>query len=141
VRSASLRRAAPFLPLGGRAGIIVTEIFPGGRLPSVPMVEEKATDAGFNPTKLQEIGPHYVKTLKIWADALEAHREEAIAIQGQTVYDRHDKYLNGCQRYFREGYTHRASVHAAEVIRRRVSDWGSAVRRMGREWNAPVSAH
>jgi cyclopropane fatty-acyl-phospholipid synthase-like methyltransferase len=83
VRSTSLRRAAPLLPLGGRAGIIMTEIFPGGRLPSVPMVEEKATHAGFNPTKLQEIGPHYVKTLKIWADALEAHRKEAIAIQAK----------------------------------------------------------
>lgn len=68
----------------------------------------EATDAGFNPTRLQEIGPHYVKTRKIWADALEAHREEAIAIQGQTVYDCHDKYLNGCQRYFREG---NISVH------------------------------
>ncbi|MGV9800648.1 cyclopropane mycolic acid synthase family methyltransferase [Mycobacterium sp. NPDC003449] len=90
------------------ARFIMTEIFPGGRLPSVSMEEEKATEAGFTVTQLQEIGPHYVRTLKIWADALEAHRDEAVAIQGQVVYDRYDKYLNGCQRYFREGHI---SVH------------------------------
>ncbi|MDV3127677.1 cyclopropane mycolic acid synthase family methyltransferase [Mycobacterium sp. 21AC1] len=90
------------------ARFIMTEIFPGGRLPSEPMVEEKAAEAGFEVARVQEIGPHYVKTLKTWADALEAHKEEAIALQGQVVYDRYDKYLNGCQRYFREGYI---SVH------------------------------
>jgi cyclopropane-fatty-acyl-phospholipid synthase len=90
------------------ARFIMTEIFPGGRLPSVTMEEEKATEAGFKVTQLQEIGPHYVRTLKIWADALEAHKDEAIAIQGQEVYDRYDKYLNGCQKYFASGHI---SVH------------------------------
>ncbi len=43
------------------AWFIMTEIFPGGRLPSVTDrgEEEKATEAGFNVTQLQEIGPHY----------------------------------------------------------------------------------
>ena len=74
----------------------------------VAVCQEKATEAGFKLTQLQEIGPHYVRTLKIWADALEAHKDEAIAIQGQEVYDRYDKYLNGCQRYFASGHI---SVH------------------------------
>jgi cyclopropane-fatty-acyl-phospholipid synthase len=90
------------------ARFIMTEIFPGGRLPSVSMVEQKSTEGGFDLTQLQEIGPHYVQTLKIWADALEAHKDEAIEIQGQVVYDRYDKYLNGCQRYFASGHI---SVH------------------------------
>jgi cyclopropane-fatty-acyl-phospholipid synthase len=90
------------------ARFIMTEIFPGGRLPTVQMEIEKATDAGFTLAQLQEIGPHYVRTLKIWADALAAHKDEALAIQGQTVYDRYEKYLNGCQRYFRSGHI---SVH------------------------------
>lgn len=90
------------------ARFIMTEIFPGGRLPSVSMEQEKATDAGFTLTQLQEIGPHYVRTLEIWADALEAHKDRAIAIQGQEVYDRYDKYLNGCQKYFASGHI---SVH------------------------------
>lgn len=90
------------------ARFIMTEIFPGGRLPSVTMEQEKATEAGFTVKQLQEIGPHYVRTLKIWADALEAHKDEAIAIQGQEVYERYEKYLNGCQKYFASGHI---SVH------------------------------
>jgi cyclopropane-fatty-acyl-phospholipid synthase len=39
---------------------------------------------------------------------LEAHRDEAIAAQSQEVYDRYLKYLSGCGRLFRDGYT---SVH------------------------------
>ena len=87
------------------AKFIMTEIFPGGRLPSVEMIQEKATNAGFTVARTHMIGPHYVKTLQGWAKALEDHREEAIAAQSQEVYDRYDKYLNGCVRLFREGYT------------------------------------
>ncbi len=79
--------------------------FSGGRLPSVPMVEELATQAGFTVARLQLIGPHYVKTLQLWAAMLEARRDEAIAAQSQEVYDRYVKYLNGCVPLFREGYT------------------------------------
>lgn len=90
------------------AKFIMTEIFPGGRLPSVEKVEENAAKAGFTIARVQEIGPHYVQTLKIWADELAAHKDEAIALQGQVVYDRYDKYLNGCQKYFASGHI---SVH------------------------------
>ncbi|MGA9376138.1 MAG: cyclopropane mycolic acid synthase family methyltransferase, partial [Mycobacterium sp.] len=87
------------------AKFIMTEIFPGGRLPSTPKVEEHAQAAGFKLARVQEIGPHYVRTLQGWAEQLEAHREEAIAIQSQEIYDRYDRYLNGCVRLFRDGHT------------------------------------
>ncbi|TDH50745.1 class I SAM-dependent methyltransferase [Mycobacterium eburneum] len=87
---------------------ILTEIFPGGRLPTVPMVTERATAAGFDVARVHEIGPNYVRTLQLWAAALEAHKEQAIAVQSQQVYDRYMKYLTGCVRLFRDGYT---SVH------------------------------
>ncbi|MGH3959337.1 cyclopropane mycolic acid synthase family methyltransferase [Mycobacterium sp.] len=87
---------------------ICTEIFPGGQLPTVAMVEEQAAKAGFSLTRKQEIGPNYVRTLQLWADALEAHREEAIAAQSQEIYDRYIRYLTGCPGLFRDGYT---SVH------------------------------
>ncbi|HOW95996.1 MAG TPA: cyclopropane mycolic acid synthase family methyltransferase [Mycolicibacterium fallax] len=90
------------------AKFIADEIFPGGRLPSVPKVEENAVAAGFTVARVHEIGPHYVRTLKIWEDALTAHRDEAIALQGQVVYDRFAKYLTGCQKYFASGHI---SVH------------------------------
>jgi cyclopropane-fatty-acyl-phospholipid synthase len=83
---------------------IVTEIFPGGRLPSIPMVEERATAAGFTVTRVQSLQPHYAKTLDIWADALQAHKDEAIALQSEEVYERYMKYLTGCAEAFRVGY-------------------------------------
>jgi cyclopropane-fatty-acyl-phospholipid synthase len=82
---------------------ILTEIFPGGRLPSVPMVEEHATRAGFVVTRIQSLQPHYARTLDLWAEALKAHRDEAIAIQSEEVYQRYMKYLTGCAKLFRQG--------------------------------------
>jgi len=83
---------------------IVTEIFPGGRLPSIQMVEDRATAAGFAVERVQSLQEHYVRTLDLWAQALEAHREEAISIQSIEVYDRYMKYLTGCADMFRVGY-------------------------------------
>ncbi len=83
---------------------ILTEIFPGGRLPSVPKVEEHSTKAGFELTRVQSLQPHYARTLDLWAEALEAHRDEAIAVQSEEVYERYMKYLTGCAKGFRVGY-------------------------------------
>lgn len=84
---------------------ILAEIFPGGWLPTVPVVEEHATAAGFTMTRIQSLQAHYAKTLEIWAAALEANREQALAIQPEQVYDRYMKYLTGCAKLFRDGYT------------------------------------
>ena len=83
---------------------IVTEIFPGGRLPTIQMVQDHATAGGFTLTRNQSLQPHYAKTLDIWAAALEAHRDDAIAIQSEEVYERYMKYLTGCADGFRTGY-------------------------------------
>jgi cyclopropane fatty-acyl-phospholipid synthase-like methyltransferase len=42
--------------------------------------------------------------LDTWARALDARRDEAIAIQSEEVYDRYMKYLTGCADMFRKGY-------------------------------------
>ncbi|BBZ28664.1 cyclopropane-fatty-acyl-phospholipid synthase [Mycolicibacterium madagascariense] len=84
---------------------IMDEIFPGGDLPQVVAVEKHAMAAGFKLTKVQPLRLHYARTLQIWAAALEAHRDEAIAIQSQEVYDRYMRYLTGCAELFAEGYT------------------------------------
>ena len=84
---------------------IMKEIFPGGRLPAVVDVEEHAAKAGFRVARVQSLRPHYARTLDLWADALAARRDEAIAIQSEEVYDRYMKYLVGCAELFRIGYT------------------------------------
>ena len=84
---------------------IMTEIFPGGRLPSIEMVHDYATEGGFTCTREQRLQPHYARTLDLWAQALEAHREDAIRIQSEEVYERYMKYLTGCAKMFRLGQT------------------------------------
>ena len=84
---------------------MMEEIFPGGRLPSVAIVEERAGAAGFRVSRVQPLRLHYARTLDMWATALEARKSEAIAIQSEDVYDRYMKYLVGCAELFREGYT------------------------------------
>ena len=83
---------------------ILTEIFPGGRLPTTQKVEEHAAPAGFTLTRRQSLQLHYARTLDTWAAALEAHRDEAIAIQSEEVYERYMHYLTGCAKAFRVGY-------------------------------------
>jgi cyclopropane-fatty-acyl-phospholipid synthase len=83
---------------------IVTEIFPGGRLPSIEMVADQSSKAGFRLTRRQSLQPHYAKTLDLWAAALEARRNEAINIQSEEVYERYIRYLTGCANAFRTGY-------------------------------------
>jgi cyclopropane-fatty-acyl-phospholipid synthase len=84
---------------------ILTEIFPGGRLPQAPQVEHHATKAGFNVTRVQALRPHYARTLDVWAANLQAHKKEAIAVTSEEVYERYMKYLTGCAELFRKGYT------------------------------------
>jgi cyclopropane-fatty-acyl-phospholipid synthase len=84
---------------------ILAEIFPGGWLPTIPLVEEHAGAAGFKMAHVQSLQLHYARTLDVWAAALEANKEQAIAIQSEKVYDRYMKYLTGCADLFRHGYT------------------------------------
>ena len=52
---------------------IATEIFPGGRLPSIDTVQDHWAAAGFTLTRRQSLQLHYVRTLDLWAHALQAH--------------------------------------------------------------------
>ncbi|ORV50193.1 SAM-dependent methyltransferase [Mycolicibacter engbaekii] len=84
---------------------IMDEIFPGGRLPQVAQVTRHATAAGFSVTRVQPLRMHYARTLDTWASSLAAHRDEAIALQSEEVYERYMKYLTGCAELFRNGNT------------------------------------
>ncbi|MDT5069044.1 MAG: cyclopropane-fatty-acyl-phospholipid synthase [Mycobacterium sp.] len=84
---------------------IMDEIFPGGELPYVADLEKNGVKVGFEVTRVQPLRLHYARTLDTWASALEARKDEAIAIQSQEVYDRYIKYLSGCADLFRDGYS------------------------------------
>jgi cyclopropane-fatty-acyl-phospholipid synthase len=84
---------------------ILTEIFPGGKLPLISQVDDYSTGAGFKIDRHHMIGSHYVPTLNAWAATLEAQKDKAIELQGQEVYDIYMHYLTGCSDLFRDGYT------------------------------------
>ncbi|MCW2731504.1 MAG: SAM-dependent methyltransferase [Mycobacterium sp.] len=79
---------------------IMKEIFPGGQLCKAEMIGPMGEKAGFTLTRTQELRPHYARTLSLWADALSARRDDAVALQGQEVYDRYMHYLTGCSKLF-----------------------------------------
>jgi cyclopropane-fatty-acyl-phospholipid synthase len=83
---------------------VMTEIFPGGRLPSIEIVEEHSTQAGFKVTGIQSLQSDFARTLDMWADVLESRKDEAIAIQSEEVYGQYMKFLRGTADGFRVGY-------------------------------------
>ena len=82
------------------AKFIMEEIFPGGRLPSTSMMVAVGEKNGFTVPETLSLRNHYIKTLGIWAAALENHKDEAIAATDEENYNRYMKYLTGCQFYF-----------------------------------------
>ena len=82
------------------AKFIYTEIFPGGRLPSTKMMVDLGEKHGFVVPETMSLRTHYIKTLGLWAAALERNKEKAIAITDEENYNRYMKYLTGCQFYF-----------------------------------------
>jgi cyclopropane-fatty-acyl-phospholipid synthase len=83
---------------------IGTEIFPGGRVPTIEMVEKHSAKARFTLIRRRSLQRHYARTLDLWAEALAAHQSEAIEIQSEEVYERYMKYMTGCAKMFRIGY-------------------------------------
>jgi cyclopropane-fatty-acyl-phospholipid synthase len=81
------------------------EIFPGGQMPSAEDVVEFSRSAGFSMDELQVMNEHYVRTLDTWAANLEAHRDDAIAVTSEEIYQRYMRYLTGCADFFRRGIT------------------------------------
>jgi cyclopropane-fatty-acyl-phospholipid synthase len=86
------------------ARFLLAEIFPDGWLPSPSTVEDRATQAGFKVARVHPLQPHYARTLDMWAAALRAKKDRAIALQSQEVYERYMYYLTGCAQLFRDGY-------------------------------------
>lgn len=83
---------------------VLTEIFPGGRLPTIEKVDAHAMKAGFTLSHVQSLQSDFAKTLDMWADVLEARKDEAVAIQSEEVYERYMKFLRGTADGFRIGF-------------------------------------
>lgn len=82
---------------------IAKEIFPGGSIPCDEDIINLSQDAGFTVEQKELLDEHYVRTLDLWASALEAHHDVAVAATSEEVYERYMKYLRGCSDFFARG--------------------------------------
>jgi cyclopropane-fatty-acyl-phospholipid synthase len=87
-------------------------IFPGGELLHVSEVVHHITKAKLELVDLENLRPHYVKTLWAWSDRLESHLKEAKNIllknhpeDAEKIVQAYRLYLSGCAVGFERGWT------------------------------------
>jgi cyclopropane-fatty-acyl-phospholipid synthase len=82
--------------LGAGIGEFVERhIFPGGELLHVAHVLEAMADAGWETLDVENLRPHYARTLWAWSDALEAQLPQAHALARETTLRAWRLYLAG----------------------------------------------
>jgi cyclopropane-fatty-acyl-phospholipid synthase len=100
-------------PLGsGMGNFIEKYIFPGGELLHVSHVLRDLAASGLEMMDVENLRPHYARTLWAWSDALEARLEEAQRVLAETgnapdaakVLRAYRLYLAGCAMTFEQGW-------------------------------------
>ena len=93
---------------GGMGEFIDRYIFPGGQLVHVSAMMDAMTRGNLEPVDAECLRPHYARTLWHWADALEAHFDEAHRILGrdaERIIRAYRLYLAGSAMGFERGWT------------------------------------
>lgn len=80
-------------------------VFPDGELARISDVSDAMEQAGFEIIDVEGLRRHYALTLRRWGQALEAQREQAVALVGEATYRVWRLYMAGCAFYFDEGST------------------------------------
>jgi cyclopropane-fatty-acyl-phospholipid synthase len=100
--------------LGAGIGTFVEHhIFPGGELVHIAHVLEAMADAGWEMVDVENLRPHYAKTLWAWSDALEARLASARALASDTTLRAWRLYLAGSAVAFERGWMALHQVLAA----------------------------
>ncbi|HWH81816.1 MAG TPA: class I SAM-dependent methyltransferase [Burkholderiaceae bacterium] len=88
----------------GMGEFIERYIFPGGELQHVSKVTEVMSEAQLEPLDLENLRPHYARTLWAWSDALEAQLAAARALTSESVVRAYRLYLAGSAMGFEQGW-------------------------------------
>jgi len=78
-------------------------VFPDGELQPVSITLREAEAAGFEIRDVESLRDHYTLTLTHWLRRLEARRDEAVALVGETTYRVFRMYLAGAQNGMKNG--------------------------------------
>ena len=92
----------------GMGNFIEKYIFPGGELSHVGHVLTHMANGGLEALDVENLRPHYARTLWSWSDALESRLDAASAIlsgeRGQRALRAYRLYLAGCALGFENGW-------------------------------------
>ncbi len=89
-----------------RSDFIQCYVFPGSCVPSLTALTDAATSGSdLRITHLEDIGPHYARTLRCWCEAFEANAEQVRALgYGEEFIRLWRYYLGYCEAGFAERY-------------------------------------
>ncbi len=88
----------------GMGDFIERYIFPGGELLHVSKVIQTMSEAQLEPLDLENLRPHYARTLWAWSDALEANLAKARSLTRESVVRAYRLYLAGSAMGFEQGW-------------------------------------
>ncbi len=88
----------------GMGDFIERYIFPGGELLHVSHVLEVMSDSRLEPLDVENLRPHYARTLWAWSDRLESHLDKARSITREAVVRAYRLYLAGSAMSFEQGW-------------------------------------
>ncbi len=89
-------------PPGGE--FINRHVFPGGELPHLPRVLEEIARCGLEAVDVEDLRPHYARTLMLWVGRLEKHERQAIESAGPERYRIWRVYMAGMAHAFDRGW-------------------------------------
>lgn len=88
----------------GMGEFIERYIFPGGELMHVSHVLKVMSEAGLEPVDVENLRPHYARTLWAWSDRLEAQLAKARELTRESVVRAYRLYLAGSAMSFEQGW-------------------------------------
>jgi len=110
----------------GMGDFIEKYIFPGGELVHIGHVLAHMANGGLETVDLENLRPHYARTLWAWSDGLEANLERAQAIlsseRGLRTLRAYRLYLAGCAAGFENGWIALHQVLGAHLPQRGRAD-------------------
>lgn len=102
------------------ASFIHRYVFPHGEVPHLALAVSGLSDAGLEVADVENLRPHYARTLECWSTALERHLHQARHLVPEKTLRIWRLYLAGCAWAFRQGH-----VQIHQVLATRAREDGS----------------